>query len=88
MGRPCTLISGFPSCPITDAALRLAIAYLWLTEETYDKDYVATHTYGFDKFQSYVLGDEDGVVKTPDWAAGKTGVPEWDDQGPGPLLGH
>ena len=66
-----------PVLPNTDAALRLAIAYVWLTEETYDKAYVATHTYGFDKFRSYVLGDEDGIVKTPEWATGKTGVPEW-----------
>jgi molybdopterin guanine dinucleotide-containing S/N-oxide reductase-like protein len=64
-----------PILPNTDAALHLAIAYLWITQGTYDKDYVATHTYGFDKFKEYVLGKEDGVPKTPKWAAGITGVP-------------
>jgi len=64
-----------PIRPNTDAAMHLAIAYTWITEGTYDKDYVATHTYGFDKFEEYVLGKEDGIPKTPRWAAGKTGVP-------------
>jgi molybdopterin guanine dinucleotide-containing S/N-oxide reductase-like protein len=59
----------------TDAALHLAIAYIWMTEGTYDKKYVKTHTFGFDKFQDYVLGKEDGVPKTPKWAEGKCGVP-------------
>ena len=64
-----------PILPNTDAALQLAIAYVWITEGTYDKEYVATHTVGFDKFEEYVLGKEDGVAKTPNWAAEKCGVP-------------
>ena len=66
-----------PILPNTDAALQLAIAYVWITEGTYDKEYVATHTYGFDKFEDYVLGKEDGVPKTPAWASEKCGVPGW-----------
>ncbi|MBA7703132.1 Pyrogallol hydroxytransferase large subunit [subsurface metagenome] len=64
-----------PVLPNTDAALQLAIAYVWITEGTYDKDYVATHTFGFDKFKEYVLGEEDGVAKTPGWASPLCGVP-------------
>jgi anaerobic selenocysteine-containing dehydrogenase len=64
-----------PILPNTDAALHLAIAYLWIKEGTYDKEYVATHTVGFDKFEEYVLGKEDGIPKTPAWAARITGVP-------------
>jgi molybdopterin guanine dinucleotide-containing S/N-oxide reductase-like protein len=66
-----------PALPNTDAALQLAIAYIWITESTYDKDYVATHTVGFDKFADYVTGKEDGIPKTPAWASPKCGVPEW-----------
>jgi molybdopterin guanine dinucleotide-containing S/N-oxide reductase-like protein len=66
-----------PVLPNTDAALQLAIAYVWMTEGTYDKEYVATHTVGYGKFEDYVLGREDGVPKTPAWAAEKCGVPEW-----------
>ena len=66
-----------PILPNTDAALHLAIAYTWITEGTYDKDYVATHVVGFEKFSDYVTGKEDGTPKTPEWASRKTGVPEW-----------
>ena len=64
-----------PIRPNTDAALHLALAYMWITEGTYDKKFVATHTFGFDKFREYVLGEEDGIPKTPKWAAEITGVP-------------
>ena len=47
-----------PILPNTDAALQLAIAYVWITEGIYDKEYVNTHTVGFDKVKDYVLGKE------------------------------
>jgi molybdopterin guanine dinucleotide-containing S/N-oxide reductase-like protein len=66
-----------PVIPNTDAALHLAISYVWMTEDTYDKEYIATHSVGFDKYQDYVLGKVDGVPKTPAWASLRCGVPEW-----------
>jgi anaerobic selenocysteine-containing dehydrogenase len=66
-----------PIIPGTDAALQLAIAYTWITEGTYDREYVATHTYGYEQFEEYVLGKEDGIPKTPEWASPKCGVPKW-----------
>jgi len=64
-----------PILPNTDAALYLGIAYTWMKEGTYDKEYIATHTHGFEKFEEYVLGKEDGIAKTPKWASEITGVP-------------
>ena len=58
----------------TDTALAMAIAYVWITEDTYDKEYVADRTIGFDEFKPYVLGETDGVPKTPEWAAEESGV--------------
>ncbi len=66
-----------PILPNTDAALQLAIAYIWINEGTYDKEYIKTHVVGFDKFADYVLGKEDQVAKTPEWASRKCGIPEW-----------
>ncbi len=65
--------------PATSPALAHAITYVWMTEDLYDKEYVATRTTGFDKWQDYILGrDEDGVAKTPEWAEAETGVPARD----------
>ena len=61
----------------TDHALSFAIAYTWLTEGTYDKEYVDTHSVGFDTMKAYVLGEVDGIAKTPKWASAKCGVPPW-----------
>ena len=66
-----------PVLPNTDTAFQLAIAYIWMIEGTFEKEYIATHSYGFEKFEDYVLGREDGVPKTPEWASEKCGVPEW-----------
>ena len=59
----------------TDVALGLAIAFTWLTEDTYDREYVSTHTVGFEEWSDYVLGKSDGVAKTPEWAESESGVP-------------
>ncbi len=66
-----------PVLPNTDAALQLAIAYTWIKEDSYDKEYVATHSYGFDAFKAYVMGNEDGIPKTPEWAAPRCHVPTY-----------
>ena len=66
-----------PILPNTDAAMFLAIAHVWITEGTYDKEYVKTHAVGAEPFFDYVLGKEDGEPKTAAWASGKCGVPEW-----------
>lgn len=44
---------------------------------SFDKEYVATHSIGFDKVKASVMGEEDGVPKSPEWAAPLCGVPEW-----------
>jgi trimethylamine-N-oxide reductase (cytochrome c) len=61
--------------PGTDVALALAIAYVWLSEGTYDDGYVEERTTGFGEWRSYVLGESDGVAKTPAWAEAESGVP-------------
>lgn len=69
-----------PVLPCQDGALYLAVCYIWLTEDTYDKEYIETHSLGFDKFAEYILGNEPGDPegpKTPEWAAPRCGVPAW-----------
>src|SRR5208283_3983608 len=65
----------FPLRPDSGAAVAQAIAYVWITEDTYDKDYVAKRTVGFEEFKRQVLGKDDGLPKTPEWASEESGIP-------------
>ena len=58
--------------------MAMAIAYVWIKEGLYDKEYVKTHTVGFDVWKAYLLGEEDGMPKTPEWQEKETGVPAKD----------
>lgn len=64
--------------PGSDSAMVLAIAYVWLTENLYDKDYVAKNTVGLEAWQEHVLGEDDGIPKTPEWQEKETGIPAKD----------
>lgn len=64
-----------PIRPGTDPALAAAIMYVWSTEELYDKEYVENNTTGFEEWKKYLLGQEDGIPKTPEWQEKETGVP-------------
>ncbi|MPW08644.1 molybdopterin-dependent oxidoreductase [Paraburkholderia sp. CNPSo 3155] len=67
-----------PIRPGTDSAFSIAIMHEWMVNETYDKQYVASKTTGFDEWRAYVLGEEDGTPKTPEWQEAETGIPAKD----------
>ena len=77
-----------PIHPGTDAALVSALAYVMITENLQDQEFLDTYTIGFDKehmpkgyenedsYQEYILGTgSDKTAKTPEWAAPITGIP-------------
>ena len=61
--------------PDSGNAMACAIAFVWITEDLYDKEYIETRTVGFDKWKDYILGKEDGIPKTPEWAELETTIP-------------
>jgi anaerobic dimethyl sulfoxide reductase subunit A len=76
-----------PIRPGTDTAMMSAMAYVMLTENLYDADFVRSSCIGWDgsqmpagaenaeSYSDYLLGLRDGVPKTPEWAAAITAVP-------------
>ncbi|MBT8069268.1 MAG: molybdopterin-dependent oxidoreductase, partial [Gammaproteobacteria bacterium] len=76
--------------PGTDVALMSAMAWVMITEDLYDKDFVDKYCMGFDRsqmpegyrneesYKDYILGARDGQPKTPEWAEKITAVPRKD----------
>lgn len=63
-----------PIRPGTDAAMMVAMAHTIIKEGLQDQKFLDRYTVGFDKFKDYVLGVEDGIARTPEWAEPITGV--------------
>ena len=61
--------------PGTDAAIAMAMCYVIVKNELYNKEFVENWTYGFEDFKKRLLGEEDGIPRTPEWAEKISGVP-------------
>ena len=76
-----------PIRPGTDTAMMTAMAYVMVSENLHDLDFIHSHCLGFDRtqmpdgyeshesYQDYLLGRMDGIPKDPSWAQAITGVP-------------
>jgi biotin/methionine sulfoxide reductase len=60
--------------PGTDIAIMLALAHVLAVEGLADRRFLGTHCTGYDRFERYVLGTDDGVPKSPQWAADISGL--------------
>jgi biotin/methionine sulfoxide reductase len=63
-----------PVRPSSDAAILLALAHAVETRGRVDRDYLASHTVGYERFRAYFLGETDGVVKDLAWASPLCGL--------------
>ncbi|WP_065188048.1 trimethylamine-N-oxide reductase TorA [Shewanella woodyi] len=60
--------------PQTDVALMLGIAHEMVTKNLHDTKFIEGYSLGFDQFLPYLMGESDGVAKTPEWASEITSV--------------
>jgi biotin/methionine sulfoxide reductase len=60
--------------PGTDVAIMLALAYVLATEGLADRAFLDTYCVGYDRFERYLLGTDDGVPKSPRWASAISGL--------------
>ncbi|MDW4499379.1 molybdopterin-dependent oxidoreductase [Sulfitobacter sp. D35] len=63
-----------PLRPGSDTALMLALAHVLETEGLSDHDFLDRCTSGFERFRPYLLGESDGIAKSPRWAADICGI--------------
>lgn len=61
--------------PATDGAVAMAMCYVIVRDELYNKDFVENWTYGFEDFKKRLMGEEDGTPRTPEWAEKISRVP-------------
>lgn len=72
--------------PTSDVALLSAMAYVIYTEGLHDQEFLDKFCIGFDEehmpegvdsslcYRAYIMGEQDGILKTPEWASSITGV--------------
>jgi biotin/methionine sulfoxide reductase len=63
-----------PIRPNTDVAMMIGLAHTLVSENLHDKDFLSRYSVGFERFEHYLLGRDDGMPKTAEWAAAITGI--------------
>jgi biotin/methionine sulfoxide reductase len=64
-----------PIRPNTDTAMMLGMAHTLMADGRADREFLARYCTGFEAFERYVLGRDDGTPKTAEWAKEICGVP-------------
>ena len=60
--------------PMTDVAMLMGIAHTLVKTDKHDKSFIEKYTTGYNVFEDYLMGKEDGVVKDAQWASNVCGV--------------
>ncbi|OBC00003.1 molybdopterin oxidoreductase [Mycobacterium sp. 852013-50091_SCH5140682] len=60
--------------PGTDVAVMLGLAFVLATEGLADRAFLNAYCTGYERFERYLLGRDDGIAKSPQWAAQISGI--------------
>ena len=64
----------YPVTPLSDVAVMLGLAHVLVSEGLHDLEFLERCCHGSKHFIAYVLGERDGVAKTPEWAEQRSGI--------------
>ncbi len=64
----------YPLVPLSDVAVMLGLAHVLITEGLHDAQFLERYCHGANHFIAYVLGEPDGVAKSPEWAEARSGI--------------
>ncbi|MEK9678963.1 MAG: molybdopterin-dependent oxidoreductase [Rhodospirillaceae bacterium] len=62
------------SRPNTDTAIMIGLAHTLVANDLHDPAFLTSHTVGFERFNAYLMGETDGVVKDAAWAGDIAGL--------------
>jgi biotin/methionine sulfoxide reductase len=65
----------YPISPGSDVAFMMALAHTLIKEDLHDREFLDRYCVGFDRLERYILGQDDGQPKTPEWAEPITQIP-------------
>ncbi|MTD59569.1 molybdopterin-dependent oxidoreductase [Amycolatopsis pithecellobii] len=68
----------YPIRPATDTALMLALAHTLVVKGLHDNAFLDRYCAGYEEFERYLLGVDDGVPKNAAWASAITELPAAD----------
>lgn len=68
-------VTWMPVRPGSDTALMLGLAHEVHRLGRHDRDFLASHCVGWERFEAYLTGATDGEAKSPDWAARLSAIP-------------
>ena len=61
--------------PMTDVAMMLGIAHTLVKNNQHNIEFLQKYTEGYQTFEDYLLGKQDGIEKSADWASTICGLP-------------
>ncbi|MEE8445621.1 MAG: molybdopterin guanine dinucleotide-containing S/N-oxide reductase, partial [Alphaproteobacteria bacterium] len=61
--------------PGSDTAIMMGLAHTLVAEGLHDTAFIERYTTGFERFQTYLMGQDGGRPRDADWAAGISGIP-------------
>jgi len=68
-------VEWIPIRPNTDTAVMLGLAHAVARDPRFNRSFVDRYTVGYERFEAYLFGANDGIPKSPAWAAEISDVP-------------